>query len=245
MPQFRDEHMQTPGIEETVISPKFQQNVLRIDHLIPVLTKPFQYFRLAVGEFLSHSGMQQCLRDRIEQITSYFKTAGNLCLREAERFSHQRLDTYDQFLHAERLFQIIVCSEFESFYHIVDGRTGSQKQYRCLFVRLPDATYHFEAVHFGHHHIGHQHVRPKFKEKMQSFFAVGSGMDGKTVFLERIFDNHGECQFVFHQQYCNVVFAHVFDVLDSNGKCTSFAGFTFDGDGASMFFDHAFDIEKS
>ena len=34
-------------------------------------------------------------------------------------------------------------------------------------------------------------------------------------------------------------------VLDSNGKCTSFAGFTFDGDGASMFFDHAFDIEKS
>jgi hypothetical protein len=81
MPQFRDEHMQTPGIEETVISPKFQQNVLRIDHLIPVLTKPFQYFRLAVGEFLSHSGMQQCLRDRIEQITSYLKTAGNLCLR--------------------------------------------------------------------------------------------------------------------------------------------------------------------
>lgn len=76
MPQFRDEHMQTPGIEETVISPKFQQNVLRIDHLIPVLTKPFQYFRLAVGEFLSHSGMQQCLRDRIEQITSYLKTAG-------------------------------------------------------------------------------------------------------------------------------------------------------------------------
>ena len=40
-------------------------------------------------------------------------------------------------------------------------------------------------------------------------------------------------------------FAHGFDVLDSNGKCTSFAGFTFDGDGASMFFDHAFDIEKS
>ena len=79
---------------------------------------------------------------------------------------------------------------------------------------------------------------------MQSFFAVGGGMDGKTVFFERIFDNHGECQFVFHQQYCNVVFAHGSDVLDSNGKCTSFAGFTFDGDGASMFFDHAFDIEK-
>ena len=55
MPQFGNEHMQASGIEKTVVSPKFEQDILRVDHLIPVLAKPFQDFRFTMREFLSRS----------------------------------------------------------------------------------------------------------------------------------------------------------------------------------------------
>ena len=37
MPQFGDEHMQAAGVEEAVVSPKVEQYILGIDHLICLL----------------------------------------------------------------------------------------------------------------------------------------------------------------------------------------------------------------
>ena len=130
--------------------------------------------------------MQQCLRDRIEQITSYLKTAGYFCLREAERFSHQRLDTYDQFLHAERLFQIIVCPKLEPLHYIVDAERQSET---VQVSACPSAGcgVPFEAVHLGI--IRHRPpARPAEVQRKDAILHSPSEavMDGKPFSSRRI-----------------------------------------------------------
>ena len=46
--QLRYEYMQAAGVEEAVVSPKVEQYILGIDHLIAVLAEALQYFRFAV-----------------------------------------------------------------------------------------------------------------------------------------------------------------------------------------------------
>lgn len=66
MSQFSDEHVQAARIEETVVTPKIEQDILGIHYLITVFAQAFQDFGLAVGEFLLYSGMGQYLCDRVE-----------------------------------------------------------------------------------------------------------------------------------------------------------------------------------
>jgi hypothetical protein len=46
--QLRYEYMQAAGVEEAVVSPKVEQYILGIDHLIAVFAEALQYFRFAV-----------------------------------------------------------------------------------------------------------------------------------------------------------------------------------------------------
>ena len=153
--------MQAARIEETVVTPKVEQDILGIHYLITVFAQAFQNFGLAVGEFLLYSGMGQYLCDRVEMVITYLET-GFFLFRfffECKCFAHQRFNAYDKFLHAERLFQIVVGPEFKAFYHIIDGRTGGEKKYRSSFVGLTDVAYHFKTIHTRHHNICYQYIR--------------------------------------------------------------------------------------
>ena len=46
--QLRYEYVQAAGVEEAVVSPKVEQYILGIDHLIAVFAEALQYFRFAV-----------------------------------------------------------------------------------------------------------------------------------------------------------------------------------------------------
>ena len=48
-----DEDMQAALVEEGVVAPKIEEDVLHIHHLIAVEAKVLQYFRFAIGEFLA------------------------------------------------------------------------------------------------------------------------------------------------------------------------------------------------
>ena len=65
--------MQAARIEETVVSPKIEQDILGIHYLITVFAQAFQNFGLAVGEFLFYSGMGQYLCDRVEMVIAYLE----------------------------------------------------------------------------------------------------------------------------------------------------------------------------
>lgn len=99
--------MQAARIEETIVTPKIEQDILGIYYLITVFAQAFQNFGLAVGEFLLYSGMGQYLCDRVEMVIAYFETGLFLLwlLSECKRFAHQRFNAYDKFLHTERLFR--------------------------------------------------------------------------------------------------------------------------------------------
>ena len=66
--------MQAARIEEAVVPPKIEQDILGIYYLITVFAQAFQNFGLAVGEFLLYSGMGQYLCDRVEMVIAYFET---------------------------------------------------------------------------------------------------------------------------------------------------------------------------
>ena len=113
----------------------------------------------------------------------------------------QRLDAHNEFLHAERLLQIVVGAQLEAFHHVVDGRAGGEKQYRRHGIAPADAAHHLEAVHAGHHHVGHQHVGLFVEEALQPLLSVFGQADAEALSFQRVFDNHGQGLFVLDQQY--------------------------------------------
>lgn len=85
--------MQAARIEEAVVPPKIEQDILGIHYLITVFAQAFQNFGLAVGEFLLYSGMGQYLCDRVEMVIAYFETGLFLLwfLSECKRFATSAL----------------------------------------------------------------------------------------------------------------------------------------------------------
>lgn len=89
MPQLGDEHVQASGVEEAVVAPKVEQQVLGVDYPVAVLAKAFQDFRFAVREFHLPVGMgrgwgareSEALRDGVEVVVA-MRTGGSVSKRK-------------------------------------------------------------------------------------------------------------------------------------------------------------------
>ena len=146
------------------------------------------------------SYIRQALCDGVESIIAYFKTGGFFggAFCEVESLSRQRFDADNQLLHAEGLFQIIVCTELKAFYNIVDGGTSRKEKHRGILIRLADAAHHFKTVHAGHHNVCHKYIGTQVEEQAQSFFAVGSGVYNEVLPFQRVFNNHRKGFFILN-----------------------------------------------
>ena len=154
--------------------------------------------------------MGQPLDNGIKQILPDGKTS---CLfglrRNCAGPAQQRLDADDEFLHPERLLQIIVGSHLKTVHHIVDRRAGGQEDDgRCL-VALADAAHQFKAVQPWHHHVGHQHIGLVGGIQPQRFLSVTRHIHMEPLTIEGVLDNHRQGAFVLGQQYVNALLAHI------------------------------------
>ena len=75
MPQLGYEYMQAAGIEERIVSPKFQKDIFHGQHMIFVFTQTLQYFGFAVAQQLLFSAVLKRLCDGVECILSECEVA--------------------------------------------------------------------------------------------------------------------------------------------------------------------------
>ena len=107
--------------------------------------------------------MRQPLNDGIKQVFPNGET-GDLGRRllgcDGAGSSQQRLDAHDEFLHPERLFQVIVGPHLKAVHHIIDCRARRQEDDGSERVALADAFCHVKSVQARHHHVGNDDVGP-------------------------------------------------------------------------------------
>ena len=72
MAQFGNEYMEAALVEEGIVSPKVEQDVLGIHHTVPVLTETVEDGGFPVGEFLGNAVVQEYLSADIQLIVPDF-----------------------------------------------------------------------------------------------------------------------------------------------------------------------------
>ena len=70
--QFGDEYMQAALVEEGIVSPKVEQDVLGIHYAVPVLAETVEDSGFPVGEFLGNAVVQEHLSADIQLIVPDF-----------------------------------------------------------------------------------------------------------------------------------------------------------------------------
>lgn len=82
----------------------------------------------AVAPMLVSSEQGRCkstLGDGVELISSDGVGIGYFFFHKS--FVHQGFEAYNKLLHTEWFFQIVISSQFKSFYYIIDGRPGGEE----------------------------------------------------------------------------------------------------------------------
>ena len=209
MAKFGDEDVETASVEEGVVAPEVEENVLDGHHFALMQTEEMEDFGLPMrqGDDVWREaivGKEQLLGEGVElvvaddkQVLSIFGDRG-LCDAST---SDEGFEANHQFLHAKGFAQVVVGSEFKTMHHVFGGSTCGEEEDGNVWVVLTKAFHHVETIHAGHHHVGDENVGMECVVHPQALFAIVSNIDGEALLVERVFDDESEGVFVLNQEY--------------------------------------------
>ena len=90
--------------------------------------------------------------------------------------AHERADARQQFLHCERLGQVIIRAVVQTLYAVVHFGFGRQQQYGGCDVVRPNVPQNLETGHLRHHDIEDDAVVSVLPDKRERFFSVVRGI---------------------------------------------------------------------
>ena len=193
-----DEHLEAAGVEEVVIAPEVQKNVLGGDDFTLMLAKALKDIGFPArqdGE-LTGGAMLKLRCFRVELEFSDGEYGGPFSLSGLA--SQQGFYSYNQFRNGKGLLEIVVCSQIEAGDNVIDRCLGGQEEDGRLTIALADGFHHFKAGHLGHHYVHYEDVRAEVEVPVQAFSAIGSYGDIKALSLQSVPHDAGQGEFVFY-----------------------------------------------
>ena len=119
------------------------------------------------------------------------------------RAAHQRVQTRAQFLHVERLRQVVVGAGFETDHLVLPVRTRGQNQDRQAAAETAQCLDHRDAVAFRQAEVDDGGVVFELASEIDAFVAIGGRIDDVARILE-IFDELGaQPRIVFDHQHAH------------------------------------------
>ena len=90
--------------------------------------------------------------------------------------AHERADARQQFLHRERLGQVIVCAFVQPLYTVVHFGFGRQQQYGRCDIVCPHVPQDLKTGYLWHHNIENDTIVSVLPDERERFFSVVSGI---------------------------------------------------------------------
>src|SRR2546423_7838498 len=100
--------------------------------------------------------------------------------------SQYRSHAREQFRKRERLYQIIICAEFESFHAVAHTVTRSQEENGCTHVTCPELSDDFHSVLLRQHNINNQKIEFICARLLEARLAVARDGDAKSGFAQSL-----------------------------------------------------------
>ena len=197
--QLGDVDVHAAGVEVVVVYPDGLQGVVTLQHLVGMGAEEGQQLALFGGE-LGHLladgeglllGVEHELADAIEG-----HVFGLLALDAAQ----DGFDAREEHLHAEGLREVVVGAVLEALEHVLVHRLGGEEDQGHVGVDLADVLRQGKAVLLGHHHVQEADVILGFGKALQTCFAIGEEVGGKTFGLEVFAEDHTQVLVVFAEE---------------------------------------------
>ena len=193
-----DEDLEAAGVEEVVIAPEVQEDVLGGNDFALVLAKALEDIGFTARQDGGFSGdaMLKLRCFRVEPEFSDGEYGGSFGLPGFA--TQQGFHPNNKFWYGEGLLEIVVGSQVEAGDNVIDRCLGGQEEDGRLLIALADGFHHFEAGHLGHHHVHYEDVRAEVEVPVQAFSAIGSNRHLKVLGLQGIPHDAGQAEFVFY-----------------------------------------------
>ncbi len=168
-------------------------------------TQQAEQFRLLGGKLghlvANHQSLLLCVESKLSDLV-HRDLLALLALYAAQ----YGLDSEQEFLHRERLGDIIVSTDLEALEDIFLYRFRGKEYDGHLRVDRADFLRECESVLFGHHHIKHTQVVLAFQESLVAAFAIGKQIGIIALGLEVFAKKHTEILVVLAKQYTQSFF---------------------------------------
>src|SRR5690606_1998260 len=160
-------------------------NVFSLHCCVPVFNKHLKQRCFPVGKLSGVSINSYFVTIRNKFITTDFDlVAGGVsrCLREAQKV----VDPHDEFLHTERLPDVVITSDFEAFDQVLCLHFCSDENYRCVRGDCSYFTRNSIAIDTGKHDIEYTDVRRECFESGERLGTVCNHVHSKISALQTL-----------------------------------------------------------
>ncbi len=207
-------------VEIVVINPDGFQCEVTLQHFVGVCAEETEEFAFFGGEFrLGFSaGKNLLLCVEGEGANLVVQAVAILLSSDA---SQDGFDAEGEFLHGERLGQIVVSTNSETFEDVIFERLGGEEDDGHFLGGLSDVFGEAETVLLRHHDVEHAEVKFVQREGTIACFAVGAEFCVIAFCLKIFTKQHAEVFVVFAEEDSHFVFSrfHNFKGFDGEYSC--------------------------
>ena len=112
------------------------------------------------------------------------------------------MDARQELGRCEGLDEIVVGSDLETRYAILNGVARREHQDHRVVARLAQSFGHLKTAQVWHEPIEHDHIRAMRRHLRQRLASVASGKDVKPLIRQRAMKHSEELLIVIHYKYC-------------------------------------------
>lgn len=207
-------------VEIVVINPDGFQCEVTLQHFVGVCAEETEEFALFGGEFRLGFSAGKNLLLCVEGKGANLVVQAVAILLSSDT-AQDGFDAEGEFLHGERLGQIVVSTNSESFKDVVFERLGGEEDDGHFLGGLSDVFGEAETVLLRHHDVEHAEVKFVQREGTIACFAVGAEFCVIAFCLKIFTKQHAEVFVVFAEEDSHFVFSrfHNFKGFDGEYSC--------------------------
>ena len=189
--QLGDIHIHRAGIEVVIVYPDGLEGKVALQYLVGMTAEEREEFVLLRGKLclLVIKGEELLLGVKGE--TTYLILCALLRLL-AVHAAQDSLNTEHEFLHGERLCDIIVCTYLKSLQNVFLQLACREEDDRHIGIGLTYLRGQLEAILLRHHDIKHANIILCLEESTIACFAIGTEVRFITLCLEILSKQHSK-----------------------------------------------------
>lgn len=206
--ELRDVHVHGASVEVVVVDPNFLKSVVALKNFVGVSSEQTEEFAFLGGELARFSITREGLLLGVEGVGTNL-VDGFLTVLLALYATQDGLNAEGQFLHGERLSQIVVGAKLEAFKDILLQGLGGKEHDGHFCVAHAHLFGQRETIFLGHHHVENTEVKLAVHKLAVAFFTVGAEGGIVAFGLEIFAKQHAEVFVVFAKENSHFVVHNV------------------------------------